>query len=1109
MKIYKKILLGYFFLFWINAFTSVFSQNVGFPLIKNYFPRDYQASPQNWEVVQDTRGFLYFANDKGVLEFDSQHWRLIPTSNFSPVRALYVGKDNRIYVGGSNELGYLGANEKNELQYFSLKNKLPKINQDFEEVWSVQGTDEGMFFQTDTFLFFFDFNEKNAPKVWQAPSNNTFFLSFQVYNTLYMHTEKNGLMAFSKGKIFPIPEGETFKGDKIYFIIPFEKDKILIGARRQGLFLYDVKNFTLRKWETQASDFLQKNQLYGGNVLAHQHFAIGTRTGGVVILDKNGIIQEKIDKKTGVADQNIRYIYYAQDHTVWLALNNGIAQINLYSPWRINNENNGLVGIVRSILPLKNKQEEIWVTTSLGIFYHNYLSKNTPQNAFTRFGNIDTEAWTLLKIPNSDDIWAGTNDGIYLLKNGQATLLYASKGKAVLKMQYLKNKIWVGLKGGLLCWENRNGNWQITQDFKWIKDEIYSIQTDFQNNIWLGTFVKGVIKLPNNEENDSTKLKRYGLKQGLPALRDSRLFYFSGKLLIGTPKGLYEWHEEKDIFVKSTFLKENKSELKGVFAFTQKGKDLYMADAHTRQHAIEVWHKQEEDWVKRNRVYKILPEISEPVLHPDFVGGSEGLFALQEEKFLDRKKMQVFLRNVIYNNDSLIYGGYGIAKSYSFAPNSILEFDFITPFFEDTDKLEYAHSLQSQGILAPKSVIWSNWSKDTKISFRNLFEGDYILHIKARNAYGDESIVLDYAFNIQPPIYRTPLALVFYLVLASLMFYALLRIYNARLRQQRNKLQKLVEVRTEEINKSNKILEANAQMLQFQKEDLEQKNVAIEEINRDMTDSINYASRIQKAVLPTHQKLKLAFPDFFLLYKPRDIVSGDFYWYNEIDMQPYFAKDANIKNGNVSVFKGFTKGKKIIAIVDCTGHGVPGAFMSMAGKAHLNQIINLEGITQPALILKELDLVIRQNLRQDETEGTDGMDMAICAIDENNKTIEFAGAKNALIYVQNGELTYIKGDKYSIGGYHVPHEEKNFTRHIISYQDATQIYLFTDGFEDQFGGNLARKKKFLISRMREMFYTYQHLSMEEQGKMYEKILQDWQGTHTQVDDILMMGFLLK
>ncbi len=1102
-------LIAIVFLFWINVSTEIFAQKIGFPLLKNYFPRDYQASPQNWEVVQDTRGFLYFANDKGILEYDSQNWRLIPTSNFSPVRALYVGKNGQIYVGGSNELGYLAKNEKSELHYFSLKNQLPKEYQEFEEVWSVQGTNEGIFFQTDHFLFFFDFDFSKKPKIWQAPNNASFFLSFQVNNTLYIHTENMGLLVFSKGKLFPLTNADIFKNEKIYFIVPFEKDKILIGARKQGLFVYDTKNFVLNKWETQASEFLQKHQLYSATNLPHHQFAIGTRTGGVIILDKKGIVQEKINKETGIADQNIRYLFFAQDNTLWLALNNGISQVNLYSPWRSNNENNGLIGIVRSILPLYNAQEEIWVTTSLGIFYYNKISKNTPKNAFQRFGNIDTEAWTLLKIPNSDDIWAGTNDGIYLLKNGQAQLIYASKGKAVLNIKNIGNKIWVGLKGGLLCWENKNGNWQITQNFSWIKDEIYSIQSDFKNNIWLGTFVKGVIKLPHNKETDSSAHKRYGLSEGLPALRDCKLFYFNGKLLVGTPKGLYEWKEDKDIFEKSVFLKENKSELKGIFAFTQKGNDLYMADAHTRQHPIELWQKQGEDWIKRNRIYKILPEISEPVLHPDFVGGSEGLFALQEEQFLNRPKMKVFLRTITLNNDSLLYGGYGTPKLFDFEPNSNFDIEFITPFFEDTDKLEYSYSLQSKGILAPQSIVWSNWSKDNKINFRNLFEGDYVLHVKARNAYSDESEILDYAFHIRPPIYRTPVAFVLYAIFGAIFFYILLRIYNARLRQQRNKLQQLVEIRTQEIEKSNKVLEVSTQMLQFQKEDTERQRMVLEEINRDMTDSINYASRIQKAGLPTYQKLQSAFEDFFLFYKPRDIVSGDFYWYSEIGMQPYFAKDANIKNGTVSLFKGFTKGKKIISIVDCTGHGVPGAFMSMAGKAHLNQIINTEGITQPALILKELDLVIRQNLRQDETEGTDGMDMAICAIDEINKTVEFAGAKNALIYIQNGEMTYIKGDKYSIGGYHVAHEDKNFARHIISFQSPTQFYLFTDGYEDQFGGNLARKKKFLISKMREMFLAYHHLPMKEQGETYEKILAEWQGTHSQVDDILMMGFTLK
>ncbi|NJO01018.1 MAG: SpoIIE family protein phosphatase [Bacteroidia bacterium] len=146
--------------------------------------------------------------------------------------------------------------------------------------------------------------------------------------------------------------------------------------------------------------------------------------------------------------------------------------------------------------------------------------------------------------------------------------------------------------------------------------------------------------------------------------------------------------------------------------------------------------------------------------------------------------------------------------------------------------------------------------------------------------------------------------------------------------------------------------------------------------------------------------------------------------------------------GTPSIFRGFTPGRKILAAVDCTGHGIPGAFMSMLGDAYLNHLVNLEGITQPQLILKALDESIRQALNQDESENMDGMDMSICVINPSNHTLEYAGARNPLIYIQDNTLHHIRGDIHGIGGFQFDDSEKSFTRHVISIDRPTQIYIF-------------------------------------------------------------------
>ncbi len=252
----------------------------------------------------------------------------------------------------------------------------------------------------------------------------------------------------------------------------------------------------------------------------------------------------------------------------------------------------------------------------------------------------------------------------------------------------------------------------------------------------------------------------------------------------------------------------------------------------------------------------------------------------------------------------------------------------------------------------------------------------------------------------------------------------------------------------------------------------------IEEKNKDITASINYANRIQQASLPEINSIQSQLKDSFILFRPRDLVSGDFYWFAQVE------------------------DKLIVAAVDCTGHGVPGAFMSLIGMNLLSAIVNESKITESNLILDELHKRIQIALRQTETENNDGMDVALCVIDENKKTVEFSGAKNPLICIRDNELIIIKGDKNGIGG--KPNNHEKFTKHIINIEGQISFYIFSDGFQDQFGGE--NDRKFMIKKMKEMFLNNNKLPMKEQKKIYEQTIEDWMRPTQQVDDILLIGF---
>jgi serine phosphatase RsbU (regulator of sigma subunit) len=265
-----------------------------------------------------------------------------------------------------------------------------------------------------------------------------------------------------------------------------------------------------------------------------------------------------------------------------------------------------------------------------------------------------------------------------------------------------------------------------------------------------------------------------------------------------------------------------------------------------------------------------------------------------------------------------------------------------------------------------------------------------------------------------------------------------------------------------------------------QKEELQQKNTIIEIAYNDIKSSINYAKRIQEAILPIKDEIKRSFPESFVLFKPRDVVSGDFYWFTK----------HNHKN--------------IIACVDCTGHGVPGAFMSMIGNTLLNEIVNEKEIEKPSDILNLLHERVRQSLKQnlESTETRDGMDIALCVIDIVNNTLEYAGANRPLYLIRDNNLNEIKADKMSIGGDKME-EDRSFTNHQLEIKKKDIIYMSSDGYADQFGGE--KGKKFMVKRFHQTLLEINHLSMEQQGSTLKKIIEQWQGNSEQIDDILVMG----
>jgi ligand-binding sensor domain-containing protein/serine phosphatase RsbU (regulator of sigma subunit) len=409
------------------------------------------------------------------------------------------------------------------------------------------------------------------------------------------------------------------------------------------------------------------------------------------------------------------------------------------------------------------------------------------------------------------------------------------------------------------------------------------------------------------------------------------------------------------------------------------------------------------------------------------------------------------------NIDRVFRPGEEIELPYGFYSATI---DFIGISLVDASKVMYKYRLLGLDSL------WRFTTERSK-EFPKITEGSYTFQLMACNNDGIwNSKPAELHFSISIPFYKRPwvqgLAVIVFIVLV----YLVVLWRTRRLVRARELLRRLVEEKTEQLKKEKEVVESIKSVL--------------EEKNKDITDSINYAKRIQEAILPSQAAILKNFPDSFIYYRPKDIVSGDFYWFAEVE--DYF----------------------FIAAVDCTGHGIPGAFMSLIASTLLNEIVKNKRESAPSQILQQLNNGIIESLKQSDSDSSsrDGMDMAICRVDKKKSKLVFAGAARPFYHIRSGNLTEIKGQGYPIGG-HYGLMNLKYSDSELDLQSGDTFYISSDGYADQFKeGN---RKKFSTRRLKELLVEITGQPMNEQRRLLNEAFENWKGSENQVDDILVVG----
>ncbi len=607
-----------------------------------------------------------------------------------------------------------------------------------------------------------------------------------------------------------------------------------------------------------------------------------------------------------------------------------------------------------------------------------------------------------------------------------------------------QGKIWIGTYGGgLNRYKKKDNSFTIYKSGIGSNsigsDYIYCITEDSEKNLWIGA--KGSL---NKFYRGNTTFKVFTENEGLPndvvmgILEDN-----IGYLWLSTNKGLVKFDPMREIVVRSydvddglqsneflvgSYLKADNGELffGGINGFNS----FFPDDIQENPYPPEV-------------VITNFEILNQPV---DF-----------DTNITEKKRI-----NLTYKDYSFTFGF--VALDYSFP-----------------EKNQYRYKMEG----FDKDWIYNGTRRFA--SYTNLPPGQhYTFRVKGSN--NDDLWCTQPAsieIYIKPAFWQTnwfKIAVAgFFIILA----FIIIRLRIKRIERQKAELERLVKKRTAEIVQQKEEIEAQRDEIEAQRDDLQvQRDLANEQRekiqlqNKEIMDSIFYAKRIQNAILPQIDYLDSFFSEFFVLFKPRNIVSGDFYW-------------ATHKNNQL-----------FIAAADCTGHGVPGAFMSMFGISFLNRIVKEKSITDPGEILNNLRTNIIRSLKQRgiANESRDGMDMSLISIDRHSGHLKFAGANNPLYLLRNEKIKIIKGDKMPIGIYE---RMDPFKTRKIDLQQNDICYIFSDGYPDQFGGR--KNSKFKYKNFRELLKESSVVTLKEQKDILEEVLDTWQGDNEQVDDILVMG----
>ena len=780
VKLTDMLLRSFLYLVLVLNVQYSFSQSyIGQRETLNYGKKRYNAGTQNWKIRQDAQGRMYFANNEGVLIFDGIYWQLYPLPNKTIVRSIEFGKDKRLYAGGQDEIGYFSPGNNGALLFTSLKDLLPKADQNFSDIWDIVSYGDDVFFRSHYKIFRYSHN-----KITVYPSVSSWFFLGLNRGQLLAQDEKNGIFVFRNNRWQQFIDKKKLPIDfYITGISPLGKDSSLVTTSKNGL--YTLTGNNLKAWELSGYS-VNNHQLFSGTLkLADNNLLIGTYNNGVYLADPNGNIVENISTKEGLQNSNIRSMFVDANKNIWLGLDNGIDYIAYTNAVKHINPAIFKDGGGYSVSLYKNS---LYFALSNGI-YQMPVGLN-PDLSYSS-GNFNTisqgQSWHLSIVNGS--LLAGNDNGLYNIENNKPIPVDQSYGFWI--FQPLANTpdsslIAAGYYYGVLLLEKKKNTFINKGNISNYQESARFLEIDNNKNIWTSHPYRGVYKLSPG----SSGAKSYTQAQGLPSTLNNFVFKIKNRVVIATEKGIYEYNSKTDLFempedLKKIFgtrsLRYLKEDSSGNIWFVE-GKSLGVVDYTSGTPSITYLPELD------NKILSGFENIFPLNKYNIFVGAENGFYHINFARYKQNiHPLKVYIRKVkaISNRDSLLFSGYyksvnSIDQQSSESIPSLryiwnsLHFEYSSPAFEGQSNIEYSYFLEGF------DNKWSNWSKRSEKDYTNLSFGKYIFKIKARNHQNNQSSVSIYTFYIIPPWYQTIWAYALYSVLFISLLYYFFRLQEKR-----------------------------------------------------------------------------------------------------------------------------------------------------------------------------------------------------------------------------------------------------------------------------------------------------------------------------------------